>query len=35
MNPVGGLLLDSAGNLYGTTQYGGAHKAGTVFEVAP
>jgi uncharacterized repeat protein (TIGR03803 family) len=34
-NPVGGLLLDSAGNLYGTTQYGGAHKAGTVFEVVP
>jgi uncharacterized repeat protein (TIGR03803 family) len=35
MNPAGGLLLDSAGNLYGTTQYGGAHRSGTVFEVAP
>ncbi len=33
MNPLGGLLLDSAGNLYGTTANGGAPSAGTVYEV--
>ena len=32
--PQGGVTLDSAGNLYGTTQYGGASGAGTVFEIA-
>ena len=30
-----GLTLDSAGNLYGTTQYGGAFNGGVVFEIAP
>jgi uncharacterized repeat protein (TIGR03803 family) len=29
------LLLDSAGNLYGTTYQGGAHNDGTVFEILP
>ena len=33
-NPTGGVALDSAGNLYGTTQYGGSGYSGTVFEVA-
>jgi uncharacterized repeat protein (TIGR03803 family) len=33
--PAAGLILDSAGNLYGTTQFGGAFGFGTVFEVAP
>lgn len=28
-----GLLLDPAGNLYGTTYYGGANNAGIVFEL--
>jgi uncharacterized repeat protein (TIGR03803 family) len=28
-------LLDSAGNLYGTTLYGGASNFGTVFEIQP
>jgi len=28
-----GLVLDSAGNLYGTTQAGGVHQGGTVFEI--
>ena len=28
------LILDSAGNLYGTTEYGGSANDGTVFEVA-
>lgn len=33
--PVGGLVFDSAGNLYGTTQNGGFYKLGTVFELSP
>jgi uncharacterized repeat protein (TIGR03803 family) len=33
--PVGGLIVDAAGNLYGTTQTGGSHNAGTVFELSP
>jgi uncharacterized repeat protein (TIGR03803 family) len=33
--PDGGLIFDSAGNLAGTTSIGGAHNAGTVFEVTP
>ena len=33
-NPFGRLVLDSSGNLYGTTWYGGASGAGTIFEVA-
>lgn len=33
-NPDGFLVLDKAGNLYGTTTAGGAFGAGTVFEVA-
>jgi uncharacterized repeat protein (TIGR03803 family) len=34
-NPYAGLIVDAAGNLYGTTQYGGAHNVGTVFELTP
>ena len=33
-SPYSGVIMDAAGNLYGTTQYGGAHGYGTVFEVA-
>jgi uncharacterized repeat protein (TIGR03803 family) len=33
--PVAGLIVDTAGNLYGTTQYGGANGYGAVFQVAP
>jgi uncharacterized repeat protein (TIGR03803 family) len=33
--PAGGLVIDKKGNLYGTTEGGGAHSLGTVFEVNP
>ena len=33
--PQAGVVIDSAGNLYGTTYEGGAHQAGTVFELTP
>jgi uncharacterized repeat protein (TIGR03803 family) len=33
VNPYGGLIMDSSGNLYGTTAYGGASNFGTVFEL--
>jgi len=32
-HPTGDLILDSAGNLYGTTQAGGAQGSGMVFEI--
>ena len=31
--PLGGLVFDSAGNLYGTTEYGGHYTHGAVFEL--
>jgi len=31
--PAAGLIMDKAGNLYGTTSMGGAHDSGTVFKV--
>jgi len=34
-NPVGTLVLDSAGNLYGTTLTGGANNAGVVYRLSP
>ena len=33
--PVSGLVADASGNLYGTTQFGGANNAGTVFKLLP
>lgn len=32
---TGSLIFDSADNLYGTTEYGGAKGAGTVYELSP
>lgn len=35
-NPSGNLVADQAGNLYGTTEYGGENGYyGTVFQLAP
>src|ERR1700683_4705763 len=33
--PVTNLVLDQAGNLYGTTEFGGTYDSGTVFELSP
>jgi uncharacterized repeat protein (TIGR03803 family) len=33
--PAAGLTIVTGGNLYGTTYYGGAHGAGTVFKITP
>jgi len=33
--PNGGLISDSAGNLYGVTEYGGAYDSGAVFMMSP
>jgi len=33
--PVGGVTLDAAGDLYGTTSLGGAYGYGTVFQLTP
>jgi uncharacterized repeat protein (TIGR03803 family) len=40
LQPVGGLVMDKSGNLYGTTIEGGAYSCGgsgcgTVFKVTP
>jgi uncharacterized repeat protein (TIGR03803 family) len=33
--PYAGLVFDKAGNLYGTTEFGGTSNHGTVFELTP
>jgi uncharacterized repeat protein (TIGR03803 family) len=33
--PQAGLSFDTAGNIYGTTQYGGLNNQGAVFQLAP
>ena len=32
---LGALIMDSAGNLYGVAELGGAHASGTVYKMAP
>ncbi|HEY2446166.1 MAG TPA: choice-of-anchor tandem repeat GloVer-containing protein [Rhizomicrobium sp.] len=32
-DPVAGLILDTSGNLYGTTKFGGSQNGGTAFEL--
>lgn len=34
-NPTSGVIFDRAGNLYGTTDYGGSAGVGTVYELVP
>jgi uncharacterized repeat protein (TIGR03803 family) len=34
-NPIAGLAVGTNGDLYGTTQTGGAHGSGTIFEITP
>jgi uncharacterized repeat protein (TIGR03803 family) len=34
-SPYAGLIMDSAGNLYGTTYAGGIHRWGTAFKITP
>jgi uncharacterized repeat protein (TIGR03803 family) len=34
-NPVGGVILDKAGNIYGGTFSGGVNGGGTVYELSP
>src|SRR5260370_32684701 len=33
--PWGGLVIDSSGNIYGTTLSGGSNFLGTVFQLSP
>ena len=33
--PLAGLVIDEGGNLYGTTEQGGAYRMGTVFKLSP
>jgi uncharacterized repeat protein (TIGR03803 family) len=33
--PMSNVIMDAAGNVYGTTTYGGAHGFGTVFKLTP
>jgi uncharacterized repeat protein (TIGR03803 family) len=33
--PEGSLVLDPAGNIYGTTYVGGAHSVGTIYKMTP
>ena len=34
-SPAGGVILDSAGNVYGTAQAGGSHNFGVVYQLTP
>jgi uncharacterized repeat protein (TIGR03803 family) len=34
-SPGAGVILDTAGNVFGTTDFGGATGGGTVYEITP
>jgi len=34
-SPIGGLIFDGSGNLYGATPYGGINRRGVVYELTP
>jgi uncharacterized repeat protein (TIGR03803 family) len=34
-HPRSSVVVDAAGNLYGTTEYGGWYGWGTVYEITP
>lgn len=34
-NPASSLIFDAAGNLYGTTEFGGVNGSGTIFKITP
>jgi uncharacterized repeat protein (TIGR03803 family) len=34
-SPIGGVVLDNAGNVYASAQHGGQNSGGTVFELSP
>src|SRR5579863_7420081 len=34
-SPVSGMTMDGSGNLFGTTEWGGASGRGSVFKIAP
>jgi uncharacterized repeat protein (TIGR03803 family) len=34
-DPFGGVILDASGNLYGTTEMGGANGDGVIFQITP
>ena len=34
-DPVGGVIFDANGNLYGTTDLGGVEDGGVVWEITP
>jgi uncharacterized repeat protein (TIGR03803 family) len=33
--PIGGVVMDASGNLFGTTSAGGKYGAGVVYEISP
>jgi uncharacterized repeat protein (TIGR03803 family) len=33
--PIAGVVFDTAGNIFGTTEFGGLHNMGTVYELSP